>query len=63
METITFNAENQKWVVRHIQETNGIIRDLGWSHFAAVSRPKGTKVYYANLFIVNGEILKASVVC
>lgn len=58
----TFNSQNQTWKINHIIETTGIVRDLGWSHIANVSRPKGTKQYYANLLIIDGQIVHSMVV-
>jgi len=63
MSNITFNASNQNWVVRDILEADGMIRNIGWTHCAAVTRPNGKKVYYANLMINDGEVLNAMVVC
>jgi hypothetical protein len=49
--------------VRDILEADGMIRNIGWTHCAAVTRPNGKKVYYANLMINDGEVLNAMVVC
>lgn len=64
METnTTFTNKNTTFKIEHIKEhTSEVITSLGWSHFAAVSRVKGHKTYYANLLIVDGVILHSSVV-
>lgn len=59
---MTFTSNNQLWKINHIMECTGIIRDLGWTHFASVSRPNGKKEYYANLVIVDGQIIHTTVV-
>jgi hypothetical protein len=61
--TQTFINSNTKFKIVHIMEhTSEVITSLGWSHFAAVQRMKGHKTYYANLMIVDGEILHSTVV-
>jgi hypothetical protein len=62
MKNMTFINNGQKFRITEIMEAYGTVRDLGWSHFAEVKRPNGTKGYYANLFISNGEILNSTVV-
>jgi hypothetical protein len=59
----TFTNKNTTFKIEHIKEhTSEVITSLGWSHFAAVSRLKGHKTYYANLMIVDGVIVHSSVV-
>jgi hypothetical protein len=63
MEAIKFSNKGQEWVVTDlIVHTNSIITSLGWTHMAGVKRPKGTKVYYANLVIDNGKVVNSLVV-
>lgn len=63
MNTKTFTYRNTTFKVDHMMEqTNPIITDLGWTHFAAVSRLNGSKTYYANLVIAGDEILHSVVV-
>lgn len=52
----------QVFKITEIMETTGVVRQMGWTHIAEVKRPKGTKGYYANLFINDGEILNSVVV-
>lgn len=59
----TFNSKNQTWKISEVIEADGMIRGLGWTHVAAVTRPNGSKVYYANLMVVDGAILQSMVVC
>lgn len=63
MNNATFNKDGQTWRIREIMECNGVIRELGWSHFAMVTRPNGKKAYYANLLISEGAIVASVVVC
>ncbi len=58
----TFNYNNQTWKINHIMETTSLVREMGWSHFASVSRPNGKKTYYANLVILDGKIVHSMVV-
>lgn len=57
-----FAYKGQTFKIAEIMETAGVVRECGWTHIAEVKRPKGTKGYYANLFISNGEILHSVVV-
>ena len=57
-----FISKGQVFKITEIMECNGVIASLGWTHFAEVKRPNGTKSYYANLMIENGEILHTTVV-
>jgi hypothetical protein len=59
----TFTSNNATWKINEIMETSANIRQLGWTHFASVSRPNGRKTYYANLVVENGQILHSLVVC
>ena len=54
--------KNQTLKVIEIKEHTPSMRTTGWTHFAAVQRPKGTKVYYANLLIVDNEIIHSILV-
>jgi hypothetical protein len=63
MTNATFNKNGQTWRIREIMETNSVIRDLGWTHFAMVTRLNGKKAYYANLQINEGAIIASMVVC
>jgi len=63
MTNATFNKDGQTWRIREIMETNSVIRDLGWTHCAMVTRPNGKKAYYANLQINEGAIIASVVVC
>ena len=64
METgTTFNSKNQTWKINHILPNSEMIRTTyGWTHTASVSRPKGTKTYYAHLVVEDGKILHSSVI-
>lgn len=58
-----FNYKGQEWIVREVLEASDSFRSqLGWTHIAGVMRPKGTKVYYANLLVADGEIAQSLVV-
>jgi hypothetical protein len=35
---------------------------LGWTHFAEIKRENGRKAYFANLLVVDGEIVDTKVV-
>ena len=59
----TFNSKNQTWKISEVIEASDMIRSIGWTHVAAVTRPNGSKVYYANLMVVDGAILQSMVVC
>lgn len=59
----TFNSHNSTFKILEIKAHNdNFTSQLGWTHFAAVQRLNGRKVYYTNLFIVDGEIIKSNVV-
>jgi hypothetical protein len=58
----TFSNKGQNFKVAEIMVATGIIAEMGWTHFAAVKRPNGSKSYYANLVIVNDEIVHSVVV-
>lgn len=61
--TQTFINSNTKFKIAHIIEhTSEVITSMGWTHYAAVQRMNGRKTYYANLMIVDGEILHSTVV-
>ena len=63
MAQTTFTYRNTTFKVDHMMEqTNPVIINLGWTHFAAVSRLNGSKTYYANLVIQNGQVLHSVVV-
>ncbi len=63
MEAIKFSNKGQEWVVTDlIVHTSNMMTKLGWTHMAGVKRPKGSKVYYANLFIENGKVINSLVV-
>jgi hypothetical protein len=57
-----FVNRGQKFRIAEIMEHQGMIREMGWTHFAAVTRPNGRKQYYANLLIADGEIVNSVVV-
>ena len=63
MEGMKFNYTNQEWVIVQSTEASKNFTDqLGWSHWAEVKRPNGKKSYFANLLVVNDEILDSLVV-
>ena len=63
MQAIQFSNKGQKWEVVEIQEhSTNFVTQLGWTHFAGIKRPNGKKVYYANLLIVDGEVVNTTVV-
>ena len=63
MEGMTFNYKGQGWVVGDVKDHSDTFKSqLGWTHFAMVMRPKGTKIYYANLLVADGEIVDSLVV-
>lgn len=57
---ITYRGE--RFIIRHLIPALGVIANLGWTHAAAVTRPNGTKQYYANLIIENDTVLHAIVI-
>lgn len=63
MNGITFSNKGQNWQVIQIKEHSEIFSSqIGWSHFAEIKRPNGRNRYYANLLIVDGEVVQTSVV-
>lgn len=63
MQGMKFNYKGQEWVVAEVKEASEIFRSqLGWTHIAGVKRPKGTKMYWANLFIADGAVVQSLVV-
>jgi hypothetical protein len=63
MQGMKFNYKGQEWVVAEVKEASEIFRSqLGWTHIAGVKRPKGTKIYWANLFIADGAVVQSLVV-
>ena len=63
MEAIKFSNKGQNWEVVEIKEhSTNFVTQLGWTHFAGIKRPNGKKVYYANLLIVDGEVVNTTVV-
>jgi hypothetical protein len=63
MEAIKFSNKGQNWEVVEIKEHSSIFSSqLGWTHFAGIKRPNGKKVYYANLLIIDGEVVDTTVV-
>ncbi len=63
MKAIQFSNKGQKWEVVEIKEySTNLVTQLGWTHFAAIKRPNGKKLYYANLLIVDGEVVNTTVV-
>ena len=63
MSAIKFSNKGQNWVVVEIKEHSAnFSTQLGWTHFAGIKLPNGTKVYYANLLIVDGEVINTTVV-
>ena len=63
MTTTTFSTNKDTFEIVELKTHNDNFRtQLGWTHFAAVKRINGKKVYYCNLFISNGEVLKSNVV-
>lgn len=58
-----FIYRNQKWVVAEVTDhSDNFKAQLNWTHFAGVVRPNGTKMYWANLLVVDGEIVDSLVV-
>jgi hypothetical protein len=58
-----FNSKNQSWVIVEVKDhSDNFKSQLGWSHFAAIKRINGKKVYYANLLVVDGEVVNTTVV-
>jgi hypothetical protein len=63
MKNAQFNYANQKWVVAEVKDhTDTFKAQLGWTHFAGVTRPNGKKMYWANLLVVDGQIVDSMVV-
>jgi hypothetical protein len=64
METnTTFTNNNTKFTIVQIKEHSDNFRtQLGWTHFAEVKRPNGRKTYFANLLVVDGEVIQTKVV-
>ena len=58
-----FNSKNQSWVIVDVKDhSDNFKAQLGWSHFAAIKRTNGKKVYYANLLVVDGAVVDTTVV-
>ncbi len=58
-----FSSKNQSWVIVEVKDhSDNFKAQLGWSHFAAIKRINGKKVYYANLLVVDGEVVDTTVV-
>lgn len=58
-----FNSKNQSWVIVEVKDhSDNFKSQLGWSHFAAIKRTNGKKVYYANLLVVDGAVVDTTVV-
>jgi len=63
MEDSRFSYKGQEWIVEDVRDHSDTFKSqLGWTHFAMVMRPKGTKIYYANLLVADGEIIDSLVV-
>jgi hypothetical protein len=63
MKSTKFISKNQVWEIVEIKEhSNNFVAQLGWTHFAGIKRPNGKKLYYANLQIVDGEVVNTTVV-
>jgi hypothetical protein len=63
MEDSRFSYKGQEWIVGDVKDHSDTFKSqLGWTHFAMVMRPKGTKIYYANLLVADGEIVDSLVV-
>ena len=59
----TFMSKGYEFQVVKIKEHTQSFKDqLNWTHFAAVKRPKGRKIYYTNLYIIEDKIVKSNVV-
>jgi hypothetical protein len=58
-----FSSKNQSWVIVEVKDhSDNFKAQLGWSHFAAIKRTNGKKVYYANLLVVDGAVVDTTVV-
>jgi hypothetical protein len=63
MEGMNFTYQNVGFVVVRSNECSQNFTDqLGWSHWAEVKRTNGKKSYFANLLVVNEEVLDSLVV-
>ena len=58
----TFTSKNETWKIDHIMTDRGFILAKGWTHTAAVTRPRGKKLYWANLVIEDGKILHSAII-
>jgi hypothetical protein len=58
-----FTHKNQEWMIVEIKTHNDNFRtQLGWTHFAAIKRPSGKKIYCTNLLVINDEVVQANVI-
>lgn len=57
MENTTFIHHGTEYIIIEVKEHNAdFTNQLGWTHYAKVTRVNGRKPYLANLIIVDGEV-------
>lgn len=63
MNTATISLNNINYTIVQIKDHGDNFKaQLGWTHFAEVKRINGRRTYFANLLIVDGEIMDSKVI-